>query len=166
MRPAQKMATGGMLAAVALVIMCLGGLIPVATFVCPVLCMVLLHFVSALCGLRIGWAWYVCVSFLSVLIAPDKEAAAVFAFLGYYPLLKPVFEKWPAALIWKLCLFNIAIFCMYTVLIYIFGMAYIANEYQEMGMVMLGILLVLGNFTFLLLDRLLTKINNKKSSGI
>ena len=37
--PAFAVALGGMLAALAVVIMCLGGLIPVATFVCPMLCL-------------------------------------------------------------------------------------------------------------------------------
>ena len=50
------MALGGVLAALAVVVMSLGGLIPVATFVCPMLCMILLRFVCQLCGNRIGWA--------------------------------------------------------------------------------------------------------------
>ena len=38
---AKQVAFGGMMAALALVIMGLGGLIPVATYVCPMLCMLL-----------------------------------------------------------------------------------------------------------------------------
>ena len=41
------------------------------------------------CGVRIAWAWYGAVAILSLLLAPDKEAAAVFAFLGYYPIVTP-----------------------------------------------------------------------------
>ena len=47
-------ALGGVMAALAVVIMCLGGMIPLATFVCPVLCMLLLQFVFRLCGRRRG----------------------------------------------------------------------------------------------------------------
>ena len=85
--PAAKISLGGMLAALALVIMNLVGLIPVATFVCPMLCMMILTLVVRFCGKRIGWAWYGAVSILSILLAPDKEAAAIFIFLGYYPIL-------------------------------------------------------------------------------
>ena len=82
------------MAALAVVIMSLGTLIPVATFVCPVLCMLILQLVLKLCGSRIAWAWYGAVAILSLLMAPDKEAAAVFLFLGYYPVVKPRMDSY------------------------------------------------------------------------
>ena len=89
----RKIAFGGMMAALATVIMSLGGLIPVATFVCPMFCMLILAFVTGMCGRRIGWAWYGAVSVLSLLLGPDKEAAAVFVFLGFYPIVKPSLDR-------------------------------------------------------------------------
>lgn len=86
---ASSVALGGVLAAAAVVIMCMGGLIPVATFVCPMLCMLLQAVVLNQCGPRMAWAWYGAVAVLSLLMGPDKEAAAVFVFLGYYPIVKP-----------------------------------------------------------------------------
>ena len=50
--PASVMALGGVLAAVAVVIMSLGGLIPVATYVSPMLCAILLQMVLLFCGVR------------------------------------------------------------------------------------------------------------------
>ena len=79
---AKNIAMGGVFAALAVVIMCLGTVIPVATFVCPMACMILLTVVYRLTGARIAWAWYGAVSILSLLLGPDKEAAAVFLFLG------------------------------------------------------------------------------------
>ena len=75
------------MAALAVVIMCMGGIIPMATYVCPMLCSLLLAVVLRLTGRRIAWAWYAAVSLLSLLLGPDKEAAAVFVFLGYYPII-------------------------------------------------------------------------------
>ena len=75
---AKDIALGGMLAAVAIVIMCLGGMIPLATFICPMICCLMLKMVHKMCGKRIAWAWYGAVAILSVLMGPDKEAAAVF----------------------------------------------------------------------------------------
>ena len=48
--PAAVIAFGGMMAAVAMVIMNLVGLIPVATFVCPMFCMIILTLVIRFCG--------------------------------------------------------------------------------------------------------------------
>lgn len=154
---ARGIALGGMMAALAVVVMSLGGLIPVATFVCPMLCMLLLAFVSRMCGRRIGWAWYGAVAVLSLLLGPDKEAAAVFLFLGFYPLLKPRLETLRLCWLWKGLLFNTAILLTYWLLIHLFGMAQIAAEYQELGTVITAIMLGLGNVTFFLLDRVLTR---------
>lgn len=149
------MALGGIMAALAVVIMCMGGLIPVATFVCPMLCMILLTVVLSRCGNRVGWAWYGAVTILSLLMGPDKEAAAVFAFLGYYPIIKPKMDKLPLKWLWKLIYFNAVILVMYWLLLNVFGMAQLVEEFEEMGTVMTVATLILGNVTFVLLDRLL-----------
>lgn len=159
------MALGGVMAALALVVMCLGGMIPLATYVCPMFCAVLLTVVLKLTNVRIAWAWYGAVSILSMLLGPDKEAAAVFVFLGYYPILKPWLDRRKLAILWKLVLFNAAIFAMYSVLIYVFGLADIASEFEELGMVMTAVTLVLGNATLFMLDVLLTLLGKRKFHG-
>ena len=165
--PAARIALGGMLAAVAVVIMNLVGIIPVATFVCPMLSMMILTLVLRFCGKRIGWAWYGAVAILSVLLGPDKEAAAIFLCLGYYPILKPKFDKLRMALLWKLFLFNSVICLTYWILMRFLGMEQVATEFEELGTVFLVILLALGNLTFFFLDKLLKRLNQKfsKQSG-
>jgi len=143
------------LAALAVVILSMGTLIPVATFVCPMLCMLLLKVVLIRCGDRIGWAWYGAVAVLGALLAPDKEAAAVFVFLGFYPIIKPKMEALPAKWLWKVLYFNAAILIMYWLLMNLFGMAQIAVEFAELGTVMTIVTLLVGNVTFFLLDLLL-----------
>lgn len=154
---AKEIALGGMLAALALVIMCLGGLIPASTYICPMLCAMILQLVRRICGDRIAWAWYGAVAILALLIGPDKEAASVFVFFGFYPIIKPKFDKSRLKWLWKLLYFNIMILLMYSLLIHIFGMAELAEEWQELGLVMTAVMLVLGNVTFLLLDRVLSR---------
>jgi len=152
---ASSIALGGILAALAVVILSMGTLIPVATFVCPMLCMLLLKVVLIRCGDRIGWAWYGAVAVLGALLAPDKEAAAVFVFLGFYPIIKPKMEALPAKWLWKVLYFNAAILIMYWLLMNLFGMAQIAVEFAELGTVMTIVTLLVGNVTFFLLDLLL-----------
>lgn len=154
---AKQIALGGMMAALAVVIMSLGGMIPSATFVCPMLCCLILQIVRTICGDRMAWAWYGAVAILSLLMGPDKEAAAVFVFLGYYPILKPKFDKSRLKWVWKLLYFNVVILAMYWLLIHLFGMAQLAQEWEELGIWMTGIMLLLGNVTFFLLDRVLSK---------
>ena len=155
-------ALGGMMAALAVVIMSLGGLIPIATFVCPMLCMLLLRFVLTLCPQRIGWAWYGAVAILGMLMSPDKEVAAVFAALGYYPILKPRLDKMKYGVVLKFLWFNVVILLMYGVLIYVMGLAQIAAEFAEMGIIMAAVTLVLGNVAFFLMDDLLGRKPKRK----
>ena len=150
------------MAALAVVIMSLGGLIPVATFVCPMLCMLLLAFVARFCGSRIGWAWYGAVAILSLLMGPDKEAAAIFVFLGFYPIIKSRLDRMKFGIVLKLAFFNVLILAMYALLIHLFGMNQIAAEYQELGTVMTVIMLLLGNVTFFLLDKVLSRFSKIK----
>jgi hypothetical protein len=153
---ARTMAIGGVFAALAVVIMCMGGMIPLATYVSPALCMILLQFVMKLCGRRIAWAWYAAVAVLSLLLSGDKEAAGVFAALGYYPIVKPGLDRMPFSFVWKLLLFNGVTTVLYWLLMVVFGMDALAAEFQEMGSALLIVTLVLGNVTFFLLDLLLS----------
>lgn len=152
---AAPIALGGVFAALAVMIMCMGGLIPVATFICPAICILLLETVRKNCGNRIGWAWYGAVAILGVLLSPDKEAAATFAFLGYYPLIKPFFDKWKLKWLLKLAYFNAVVLAMYWLLMHLFGLTEIIEEFAEMGTVMVIVTLLMGNVTFVMLDLLL-----------
>lgn len=159
---AKKIALNGMLAALALVIMCMGGMIPVATYVCPVLCMVLGCFVLRICGRRYAWTWYAAVSILSLLLGPDKEAVAVYVFLGYYPLVKAGLERFRFSVIFKFLYFNAAVFVLYGLLIFVMGLGELYGEFSSASIWGLVLLLALGNITFFLLDRVLTRFLPKR----
>ncbi len=154
---AKQMALGGVMAALAVTIMSMGTLIPVATYVCPMLCCLLVQLVKKTCGDRIAWAWYAAVALLGLLMAPDKEAAAVFCALGYYPILKPKLDKKRFSMVWKLVLFNGVILILYWLLMHLFVFDAITEEFAEMGTVLTVLTLALGNVVFYLLDRLLTR---------
>ena len=156
---------GGVFAALAVVIMSLGTIIPVATYVCPVACMLILQLVVKTIGFRLGWAWYGAVSILSLLLAPDKEAAAVFLVLGYYPIVKPRLDRLSGKWLWKGLLFNGSILVLYWILLKLIGMERLVEEFSDMGIAMTAALLLLGNVTFFLLDRLLEMKPKKKKQG-
>lgn len=143
------------MAALAVVIMSMGTLIPVATYVCPMLCALVLQLVLKICGKRIAWAWYGAVSLLSLLMAPDKEAAAIFLALGFYPIVKPGLDRRKGKWLLKGLFFNGMILLTYWLLMHLLGMAQLAAEFTEMGNLLVVLMLLLGNLTFFLLDRLL-----------
>ena len=160
--PAKQIALGGVMAALAVTIMSLGGLIPVATYVCPMLCAMLQFFVLLFCGKRIAWAWYGAVSILSLIMGPDKEAAAVFVFLGYYPIIKPAMDGLRPSWLWKALLFNSAILVMYWLLLHLLGMEQLMQEFSELGTVLTVIMLAMGNLIFFLLDKVLDRFKHIK----
>lgn len=159
---AKEIALGGVLAALAMGFFFLGGLIPVATFVCPMLCMVILQLICRLCGNRIGWAWYGCVALLAALLAPDKEAAAVFVCLGYYPIIKPKMDRLPLSWLWKGIYFNAVVLLMYQALIHILGMDGLSGEFAQLGVILCLILLAVGNLCFYLLDMVLARFGRRR----
>lgn len=155
MKKSQSVALGGVFAALAVVIMTLGGMIPVATFITPVLCMLLLQFVNILCSRRIGWAWYGAVAILSLLLSPDKEAAAIFAAMGYYPIVKTFFDKLSVRWLMKGVYFNAVTLILYWLLLNVIGMTEIMADFEGIGVWGSALTLLLGNACFFLVDRAL-----------
>lgn len=153
----RAVALGGVLAALGVSIMCLGSITGIATYVSPMICLLLLQAVLNVGGKRVAWAWYGAVAVLSLLLVTDREAAWMFVFLGYYPIVKPYLDRKKLALLWKGLLFNGCILVMYWLLLRIFGLEDLAREWKELGSFFIGLLLLLGNFTFFLLDKLLSK---------
>lgn len=158
---ARTVALGGMLAAVAIVIMCLGGLIPFATYICPMLCTVIQFTVLQFCGKKIAWCWFAVVAVLCFLVGPDKEAGAVFLLLGYYPMVKPYFDRMVLGWLWKLLLFYSAIGILYGLLLRLLGLDMSSGELEAFGWIGLVVMLLLGTLVFVLLDRVLSMAEQK-----
>lgn len=155
----RKTALCGMMAALPVVILCLGGMIPLATFACPLLAMLCL--IPAVCGYGAGTAalLYVAVSILTLLLGPDKEIAFLYIFLGWYPAIRARLNRIPKTVRWlvKCGLFSAAMLAMYALLLYLFRMEAVVEEFAEYSVVMTAALLVLGNVTFLVFDQALAR---------
>lgn len=158
MKKSRKMALTGMLCALAVVIMMLGGVIPLATFCCPALAGLMLIPVFVECGEKLSWCAYAAIAALSLILCPDKEAALLFAFIGYYPILRWRLDQLRSRLlrvVAKLGVFNLAVLAMYALSILVLQMDQILREYQEMGIALTIACLLVGNITLLLYDRLI-----------
>ena len=154
----RKIAVGGMMTALAVAVMLLGGVIPAATFCCPALAGILLLPVVSECGHRVALGAYAAIAALSLMLCPDKEAALLFAFLGWYPVAKwPLEAKLPGwrSLPVKLLLWNACAGAMAAMIFFVFRMDQVIAEYREMSRAMLIVFAVLANVTLILYDRLL-----------
>ncbi len=145
------------MAALAVCILCLGSLIPINTYVSPMLCALLLQVVLNLCGRRLATAWFAAVAILGLLLCPDREAAGVFLFLGEYPIVKQLLDGRKFSGLWKALYFNFSVLVLYWLLLFVMGIPGLYEEFQELGLIMLVMLVLLGNGTFFLLDRVLEK---------
>ena len=153
----RQMALCGVLCALAEVILLLGGIFPLATFCAPMLAMVVLLPVLAECGTRMAAAAYGAAALLALLLAPDREMALIFVFFGWYPLLQPKLQHLPSRLlrlICKLLFCNLSIALAYGLLLWVFQLGDLAESTPLLN----AMLVVCGNITFLLLDRVLVRL--------
>ena len=74
--------------------------------------------------------------------------------IGVEQLLKPVLDRMRLPWLWKGLLFNASILAMYWILMHLFGLEQVTAEFEGMDIIMTSVLLILGNVTFFLLDRL------------
>ena len=81
----------------------------------------------------------------------------MFLALGYYPILKPKLDSLKGKLLWKLLFFNAVTLLTYGLLMHLFGFDRLAAEFSEMGIALTALMLLLGNVTFFLLDKLLER---------
>ena len=155
-----QLALAAVLSALAVTVMMLGGLIPAATFCCPMLAGFLTIPILFECGTGMALCAWAAIAILSCLLGPDKEAAALYLFLGWYPVLRPRLQKLrqPFQLLLKLLIFNCAAAAVYGLLIFVLGLDALREEFFGMGRVLLIVTLIMGNAVFLLFDFVLPRL--------
>ena len=149
-----KIALGGLLTALGVVLMFLTGLIPIGTYALPAIAGVLL--IVAVIEIGAKWAWmiYAAVAVLSLLFAADKEAALLFVlFFGYYPGLKSFLERISnKVLSWisKFAVFNVAVVACFFLAVNFLQLP--EDSFTVFGIYLPWVFLILGNAVFLIYD--------------
>ena len=149
-----KIALGGLLTALGVVLMFLTGLIPIGTYALPAIAGVLL--IVAVIEIGAKWAWiiYAAVAVLSLLFAADKEAALLFVlFFGYYPVLKSFLERISnKVLSWisKFAVFNVAVVACFFLAVNFLQLP--EDSFTVFGIYLPWVFLILGNAVFLIYD--------------
>lgn len=157
----RKMALCGIITALSAVILTWGSLIPFSTFTCPMLAIA--GAVPVVCeyGMGTSLLLYTSVSILGLLLCPDKEIALFFVSLGWYPGVQPRLNTLPHLLdvVIKCALFSLSMTMMYSLILYLFQLEAVMEEFSYYSTAMVIGMLVLGNVTFLLYDRVLSNLS-------
>ena len=160
-RTSRRVAVSGMMAALGTAVMMLGGVIPAATFCCPAVAALALIPPAFDCGRTWALSAYAAIALLGLMLCPDKEAALLFAFLGWYPVMKWALDarirrRWLRRIA-KLALWNAAIAAAYALMFFVLRLDQVLADYREAGRVMAAAMLLLGNVTLALYDVMLTR---------
>lgn len=156
----KRLALCGILAAMAVAVMFLGGVVPFAAIACPVLASLVMLPVYIECGRKWGWVWFLSVAILASLIAPDKESAVLFVFFGYYPLVKKYFGRLPKVLKYavKFLYLNLMVLSAYGLMLYVFSLEAVVADFADVEKWTLAAMLLLANISFFLYDVLIDRL--------
>lgn len=125
-----------LMAALGAAAMAAGGLIPVATYCSPMIASVLLLPVMSEAG--DGWAWmtWAVTALLALLLSVDREAAFLYLFVGYYPILRPYLDAVravPLRFFLKLLFFTVSLGILYALLLWVFQLGALLEDFSGFG---------------------------------
>ena len=150
MKHTRAVALSGVTAALAVVLMAVGGLLGVGLYAAPMLAGLCLLPAGRHLGTKYHLLLWLAVSALSFFLVPDVEQNLMFLCLfGCYPILRPALERLPRVLC-KLLFFN-------AVAIALEALVLLVLVPETLGAGMLLLLLALGNLTFVLYDLLIPR---------
>ena len=155
MSKARTMALCAMTSALCVVLMLLGGILELGMYAAPMLAGLCLIPVGKTCGRKYQTMMWITVSFLSFLLIPQPEQNLLFAgFFGWYPIIRPGLQKLPKVLglLCKVAIFNASVIAIETLVMYV-----LVPEAADW--LLLSILLVLANVTFLMYDFVIARFD-------
>ena len=157
---ARPLALCGVLTALAVVLLCLGGVIPGAVFCAPILAMAVLLPVLEELGPKAAGTVYAAVSILALLLVPDRETAFVYLFFGWYPILRPKIAALPSRplrVLARVAVCSAAALALYGLVLRLMGLT---EDLLDSVWYVNAALLAAGNVVFLLTDSTLARLTN------
>ena len=136
--------------------MLLTNIMPSMMYVIPIITGAIVFAVNEIIGKKWALGVFFVTSFISFILLTDKEAALNYTlFFGYYPLLKPLYEKLPKVLSWgvKVLTFNVALVAIGLIVTFIFKLPFLD---EDMGKFSIPIFAVLFNIVFVMYDIMFT----------
>lgn len=155
-----ELALCGVFCALAVTLLWMSGVLPLATYAWPLLASLTLLPVREQCRRSYAWSCFAASALLGLLLCADKEAALLYCFLGYYPLLKPRLDRVrPRALRFAcklaLCLFTVG--TMYALILFVFRLPGVAEELSATAPWLLWLTVGTGLLLFFVFDLALSR---------
>ena len=146
----------GMVSALSVVIMLLTNIMPSMMYVIPIITGAIVFAVNEIIGKKWALGVFFVTGVISAILLADKEVALNYIFFfGYYPLLKPIYEKLPKALSWgvKVLTFNVAVSAIGLIVTYILGLPFLDEDF---GKFTIPLFIVMFNLVFVMYDIMIT----------
>lgn len=159
-----KVALCGLLAALMIIVMLLGSIVPIAALLCPALAGLFLIPAIHEYGTHTGVSLYGATAVLGLVLLPDKEVALLFALiLGPFLLFQPLLNRiapFPLRVLTKLLIGNLLLVLCYTFLLLVLAPTGLAAELNAYSRGMLILLLLLFNIMLLFYDICISRITS------
>lgn len=131
------------------------------TYAWPILASATLLPAREECRKSYAWSCFAAAAVLGLLLCADKEAALVFCFLGYYPLVKPNLDAISSKalrLLAKLGLCTVSMGVMYALIIFVFKLPAVVQEFSESATWLLWATAAMGLLLFFVYDLLIDRL--------
>ena len=126
-----RLSLSALMAALGTVLMLSSNLIPVLTYVAPMLASLTLIPILTEFGKKYAWMTWGVTALLALLLCADREAAFFYLFIGWYPILKPTLDHIPSGavrILSKLLLFTLVFVLLFVLLTFVIGLEDMKSE--------------------------------------
>ena len=157
MKQSKRMAFCGMMTALGVVLLLLGGYLGIGTYAAPMVVGLLILPGGKQWGVKYHILIWLAISLLALFLVSDLEESLMFlCFFGWYPIVHPALNRLPRVVRWvaKFLTFNIPVVAVEAALILLFVP-------EDMGAGLLIALFVIGNVLFIVYDRAIHRIEQK-----
>ena len=141
--------------------MLLTNIMPSMMYVIPIITGAIVFAINEIIGKKWALGVFFVTSLISSILLADKEAALNYTlFFGYYPLLKPLYEKLPKVLSWgvKVLTFNVALVAIGLIVTFIFKLPFLDEDF---GKLTIPLFAVLFNVVFVMYDIMFTVFKSR-----
>ncbi len=141
--------------------MLLTNIMPSMMYVIPIITGAIVFAINEIIGKKWALGVFFVTSLISFILLADKEAALNYTlFFGYYPLLKPLYEKLPKVFSWgvKVLTFNVALVAIGLIVTFIFKLPFLDEDF---GKLTIPLFAVLFNVVFVMYDIMFTVFKSR-----
>ena len=157
-----KVALCGVIGGLCITILVMGYLFPFATYACPAAAACMIIPVLYEYRQKTAFTLYAAVSFLAIMLVPEQEMVFMFIFVyGFYTVIKFSIDRIKnkaARFAAKFVYINISLIISYGLLLIVFPVAALVNEFKGYTLAFTALLIAMFNLVFFLYDKMLERL--------